>query len=66
MGMIGLQTDVGQIRVIFIDENSRKVELIAGNGMVAYADTPKSGRYWTKLWSDRPPKCLACHPCTTR
>jgi hypothetical protein len=64
--MIGLQTDVGQIRVSPVEIKSRTIELMAGNGMVTYADTPKSGCYGTKLWSDRPPQYLACNTCPTR
>jgi len=45
--MIGLQTDVGQIRVSSIGIQGYEGELMAGNGMVTYADTPKSGCYWT-------------------
>jgi hypothetical protein len=66
MGMIGLQTDVGQIRVSPVEMKSRALDLMAGNGMVTYADTPKSGCYWTKLWSDRPPQYLASDACSTR
>jgi hypothetical protein len=39
---------------------------MVGNGMVTYADTPKSGRYGTKLWSDGPPQYLAGNTCPTR
>jgi len=34
-------------------------ELIAGNGVVTYADTPKPGCYWTEFWSNSPPEHLA-------
>ena len=66
MGMIGLQTDVGQIRVSPTGMETREAELMVGNGMVTYADTPKSGCYWTKLWSDGPPQYLASNACPTR
>lgn len=66
MGMIGLQTDVGQIRVSPIGIQGYEGELMAGYGMVTYADTPKSGCYWIKLWSDRPPQYLACNTRPTR
>jgi hypothetical protein len=39
---------------------------MVGNGMVTYADSPKSGRYGTKLWSDRPPQYLASNTCSAR
>ena len=65
MGMIGLQTDVGQIRVSPMETQGYEGELMAGNGMVTYADTPKSGRYGTKLWSDRTPQYLASNTCST-